>query len=63
MSSFVCRIFNESGVELGINLPQSHPAWMDMLNLFCGVTPVEWIDDSSHNKLFHCTRKLKKQNT
>ena len=59
MSSFVCRIFNESGVELGINLPQSHPAWMDMLNLFCGVTPVEWIDDSSHNKLFHCTRKLK----
>lgn len=59
MSNFICQIFNESGDGLRINLPQSHPAWMDMLNLLCGVEPFEWIDNSSHNKLFICSPELK----
>lgn len=59
MSNFVCQIFNESGVRLKINLPQLHLAWMDMLNLLCGVKPFEWIDNSSHNKLFICSSELK----
>ena len=59
MSNFICQIFNESGDRLRINLSQSHPAWMDMLNLLCGAKPLEWIDDSSHNKLFICSSELK----
>ena len=51
MSNFICQIFNESGDRLRINLSQSHPAWMDMLNLLCGAKPLEWIDDSSHNNM------------
>ena len=59
MSNFICQIFNESGDRLRINLSQSHPAWMDMLNLLCGAKPLEWVDDSSHNKLFICSSELK----
>lgn len=59
ISNFICQIFNESGDRLRINLPQSHPAWMDMLNLLCNAKPFEWIDNSSHNKLFICSSELK----
>lgn len=59
MSNFICQIFNEFGDGLKINIPQSNPAWMDILNLFCGIKPFEWIDNSSHNKLFVCSSELK----
>lgn len=61
MSNFVCQIFNDFGDCLKINLPQSHPAWMDILNLLCGAKPFKWIDKSSHNKLFICSSNLKFQ--
>lgn len=59
MSDFVCQILNASGDKLEIKLPESHPAWMDMLNLLCGAEPFLWIDKSPHNKLFICSPKLK----
>lgn len=59
MSNFICQIINEFGDILRINLPQSHPTWMDILNLLCGAKPFEWIDNSSHNKLFICSSELK----
>lgn len=58
-SNFICRILNEQNDQLKINLPSTHPAWMEMLNLLCGAEPVKWIDNTSHNKLFICTPELK----
>ena len=58
-SNFICQILNEQNHQLNINLPSTHPAWMDMLNLLCEAKPVEWIDNTSHNKLFICTPELK----
>lgn len=59
MSNFICQIWDASGNRLKINLPQSHPAQIDMLNLLCSADPLLWIDKSSHNKLFICSPDLK----
>jgi len=59
MSNFICQIWDASGNRLEIDLPQSHPAQMDMLNLLCSADPLLWIDKSSHNKLFICSPDLK----
>lgn len=59
MSNFICQIWDASGNRLEIDLPQSHPAQMDMLNLLCSADPLLWIDESSHNKLFICSPDLK----
>lgn len=59
MLNFICQIFNESGERLRINLPQSHPAWMDMLNFLSDANPFERIDRSFHNKLFICSSDTK----
>lgn len=59
MSNFICQIWDASGNRLEIDLPQSHPAQIDILNLLCSADPVLWIDKSSHNKLFICSPDLK----
>ena len=59
MSNFICQIWDASGNRLEIDLPQSHPAQMDMLNLLCSADPLLWIDESGHNKLFICSPDLK----
>lgn len=59
MSNFICQIWDASGNRLEIDLPQSHPAQIDMLNLLCSADPLLWIDKSSHNKLFICSPDLK----
>lgn len=59
IGNFICQILDSSGRRLRINLPKSHPAWMDMLNLLCGAEPFEWIGNNAHNKLFVCTPELK----
>lgn len=59
MSNFICQIWDASGNRMEIDLPQSHPAQMDMLNLLCSADPLLWIDKSSHNKLFICSPDLK----
>lgn len=59
MSNFICQIWDASGNRLEIDLPQSHPALIDMLNLLCSADPLLWIDESSHNKLFICSPDLK----
>lgn len=57
--NFRCRLVNESGHVLKINLPGNHPAWMDMLNTLCGAKPVEWIGRNSHDKVIQITRDFK----
>lgn len=59
MSNFICQIWDASGNRLEIDLPQSHPAQIDMLNLLCSADPLLWIDKSGHNKLFICSPNLK----
>ena len=59
MSNFICQIWDASGNRREIDLPQSHPAQIDMLNLLCSADPLLWIDKSSHNKLFICSPDLK----
>ena len=59
MSNFICQIWDASGKRLEIDLPQSHPALIDMLNLLCSADPLLWIDESGHNKLFICSPDLK----
>lgn len=59
MSNFICQIWDASGNRLEIDLPQSHPALIDMLNLLCSADPLLWIDESGHNKLFICSPDLK----
>ena len=59
MSNFICQIWDASGNRLEIDLPRSHPAQMDMLNLLCSADPLLWIDESGHNKLFICSPDLK----
>lgn len=59
MSNFICQIWDASGHRLEIDLPQSHPAQIDMLNLLCSADPLLWIDKSGHNKLFICSPDLK----
>lgn len=59
MSNFLCQIWDASGNRLEIDLPQSHPAQIDMLNLLCSADPLLWIDKSGHNKLFICSPNLK----
>ena len=59
MSNFICQIWDASGNRLEIDLPQSHPAQIDMLNLLCSADPLLWIDKSGHNKLFICSPDLK----
>ena len=59
MSNLLCQIWDASGNRLEIDLPQSHPAQIDMLNLLCSADPLLWIDKSGHNKLFICSPNLK----
>lgn len=59
MSNFICQIWDASGHRLEIDLSQSHPAQIDMLNLLCSADPLLWIDKSGHNKLFICSPDLK----
>lgn len=59
MSNFICQIWDASGNRLEIDLPQSHPAQIDMLNLLCSADPWLRIDKSGHNKLFICLPELK----
>ncbi len=58
--NFRCRIVNESGDVLRINISRDCPAWMYMLNTLCGAYPVEWIGHNSHNKIIQCSPDLKK---
>lgn len=58
---FRCRLVNEFGDVLKINLAESHPAWGDMFNTLCGAHPVEWIGSNSHDKVFQLTPELKKR--
>lgn len=57
---FRCRLINEFGNVLSINLSESHPAFSDILNTFCGANPVEWIGKNSHDKVIHLTSDFKK---
>ena len=57
--NFICKIYNDSGEFVQINLPTSHPACFELTNTLCSVTPVEWIGKNSHNKIFRCTQEFK----
>lgn len=59
--NFRCRLVNELGDVLKINLSEDHPAWMDLLNTLCGVHPVEWIGRNRHDKVIQFTSELKKR--
>ena len=59
--NFRCRLVNELGDVLKINLSENHPAWMDMLNSLCGAPPVEWIGRNSHDKVIQFTSEFKKR--
>lgn len=56
---FRCQLVDESGSVLKICIPESSPAWMDILNTLCGAYPAEWIGGGSHNKLIMCTPEFK----
>lgn len=58
---FRCRLVNEFGDVLKINLSENHPVWMDMLNSLCGAPPVEWIDRNSHDKVIQFSSEFKKR--
>ena len=58
-SSFKCFLIDEHKTILQLCLPSSHPAYIDIINTFCGENPVSWLGKNSHDKIINCSPDFK----
>lgn len=49
------------GILFRLTVPEIYPLHTDYLNFFCGIRPVEWLDDKSYHRIILFTPQLREQ--